>query len=400
MRKVKRKKGNKKLVLLMVLVLLVGIGFAALQSNLRINGNATIESYFSVGIIKIEKAESTGLAFEKKAPAFTPTTASFDVGLKLPGDTVVYNVTVQNDGEFNAKLESLMLDQNGNSNIKYEILGIEEGYLLTAFSSHTFQVKVSYVESDAVNEAAYKEATITMLFVQTNENSAAQDEAIALFEQAKPNWYGTNVNYYHSADNNGVTITNAAGSEYLGDGSANIYDSKDNSLVMSDEDGATLNLNYNQEYSFYAVMNSVINGKKVYTQKSDVANFYLVLEPTGFIRNYKTSGQTAYDVIAYSNDATNGVVTLPSGDNVGEFAPALFQKNESLHTIIIPADFDTSKLSNMFFYSTTKKLTKIVNKTGQSINWGPLFGEGVGDCTLETGVCTVYDWEVTITDVE
>ena len=139
-----RAKQNKKLIWLAIAVLAVGIGFAALQKYLNINGNASIDSNFDVRISNITKGEVVGEAYEKEDATYTDTTATFNVGLKNVGDSLTYEVKVSNIGNTNAKLESIDVSEEGSSNISYEVTGISEGDIINSEAEKTVYVKTTY----------------------------------------------------------------------------------------------------------------------------------------------------------------------------------------------------------------------------------------------------------------
>ena len=144
---------------LCAVIVFMSIGFAALSSQLKINGNATISDTWNVQITNIEKKEGSTGVNETSQPTFTATTANFNVSLKEPGDYAIYTVTVKNTGSLDAVLTQITENEGegGSAAIKYTVTpgaGSEQGSTLAKTNGiHTFDVKVEYL-STAVGENA------------------------------------------------------------------------------------------------------------------------------------------------------------------------------------------------------------------------------------------------------
>ena len=144
---------------LCAVIVFMSIGFAALSSQLKINGNATISDTWNVQIASITKKEGSDGVNETSQPTFTATTANFNVSLKEPGDYAIYTVTVKNTGSLDAVLTRITETEGegGSAAIKYTVTpgaGSEQGSTLAKTNGiHTFDVKVEYL-STAVGENA------------------------------------------------------------------------------------------------------------------------------------------------------------------------------------------------------------------------------------------------------
>lgn len=144
---------------LCAVIVFMSIGFAALSSQLTINGNATISDTWNVQITDIVKKESSTGVTETASPTHTATTANFNVSLKEPGDYAIYTVTVKNTGSLDAVLTRITENEGegGSAAIKYTVTpgaGSEQGSdLPKTTGTHTFDVKVEY-NANAVGENA------------------------------------------------------------------------------------------------------------------------------------------------------------------------------------------------------------------------------------------------------
>ena len=161
---------------LCAVIVFMSIGFAALSSQLKINGNATISDTWNVQIASITKKEGSTGVTETDQPTHTATTANFNVSLKEPGDYAIYTVTVKNTGSLDAVLTRITETEGegGSAAIKYTVTpaaGSEQGSdLPKTTGTHTFDVKVEYL-STAVGENApeanaSKSLTVTLDYNQ------------------------------------------------------------------------------------------------------------------------------------------------------------------------------------------------------------------------------------------
>ena len=150
------KKTKKIVMLIVLLMLLVGIGYASLKLQLTINGTTTIKNNnFSIKFANIVAKEGS----------VTPTTAatigsdnvsvSFDVVLSNPGEYYGFNLDVVNAGALGAVIESFnktALTEEQQKYLSYEInyvdgTAISVGDFLAKGESNTISVLISYKEN-------------------------------------------------------------------------------------------------------------------------------------------------------------------------------------------------------------------------------------------------------------
>ena len=119
-------------------------GYAAFRTQLTINGTSNITSEFKVLITDIQSRNVVGRAENAEEPSHTETTATFKTNLYLPGDSITYDVTVENQGSIDAVLKTIQKSDSNNNAIIFETSGIQEGEVLKASESTKFSVTVSY----------------------------------------------------------------------------------------------------------------------------------------------------------------------------------------------------------------------------------------------------------------
>ena len=142
-----RKKRNIIIGSLCCLLVFMGIGYAILSQTLNISGIARMQGNWNVRITNMEllSENKTGRA-EEVSHSFTDTTATFTADLYMPGDSIEYRVTVENQGNIDALLKSIIpTTTNKSSGIKFSHSEIDNT-VLTAGKTITFTMKVEFLE--------------------------------------------------------------------------------------------------------------------------------------------------------------------------------------------------------------------------------------------------------------
>lgn len=168
-------KGQRRSFIIAVLIVtLVGatIGYAALATNLYINGKAGVSTDAS-WLIEFTSSEEISKSDEAVSIRFshTGTTFEFDAVLSKPGDEITYEVDVTNNGTIDAILDSITgLDEVNAADpveIQYEINGLNEGEILAAGETKTFTVTVTWTAGTGIPEGIMsKTSAITLNYIQ------------------------------------------------------------------------------------------------------------------------------------------------------------------------------------------------------------------------------------------
>ena len=143
-RKFNRTQRNYIIAGLCMILVIMGVGYAAFRSQLKISGTSNITSNWSVKITDIQSKVVNGTPANASEPTHTDTTATFSTTLTSPGDTMQYDVTVSNEGDIDAKLDKITIPESTNPAIGFEVSGIEEGSLLEAKQTAILTVIVKY----------------------------------------------------------------------------------------------------------------------------------------------------------------------------------------------------------------------------------------------------------------
>ena len=134
-------------MILVSIIFVMSAAFAGFSSLLTINGTANVNTSWDVAITNIVSKNSVGSASNNGAPVYTRTSATFKTVLVSPGDSMTYDVTIENNGTVDAKLNEITLTDSNNPAIIFETSGIEENDVLRVGQSQIFTVVVRYSDS-------------------------------------------------------------------------------------------------------------------------------------------------------------------------------------------------------------------------------------------------------------
>ena len=152
---------NYMIIGLCAILVIMGVGYAAFSSSLKISGTSNVTSNWDVKITDIQSKDIVGGAGNKSEPTHTDTTATFNATLQKPGDSITYDVTVTNQGNVDAKLDKITLSDSSNPAIKFETSGIKQGDLLAKTETAILTVKVSY-DSGVTSQPGNLNASLTV----------------------------------------------------------------------------------------------------------------------------------------------------------------------------------------------------------------------------------------------
>ena len=168
-----RKKRNILIGTLCSLLVLMGIGYAILSQTLNISGIANMRGNWNVKITNMELLDKnkTGRA-EEVSHSFTDITATFEANLYMPGDSIEYRVTVENQGNIDAILKSITpTTTNRSEGIKFSHSEIDNT-VLTAGKKITFTMKVEFLEeATSIPKVENVKYNLELVYVQYDGKS-------------------------------------------------------------------------------------------------------------------------------------------------------------------------------------------------------------------------------------
>lgn len=165
------KKKDILIIVMLVAVVCMSSAFAMLSQKLEHDGTGAVEGNWDVKITNIVESATQGAGVSESASSDL-TVASFAVGLNEPGDSVTYTVTVENNGNIDAKLESITSQAtpeygtDDNPYVIYTYDGITSESVLKAGESISFTVTIQYSSEATVVSNMVANLTTVLNYVQ------------------------------------------------------------------------------------------------------------------------------------------------------------------------------------------------------------------------------------------
>ena len=154
-------KNSKNLIIiaLLIIILTMVIGYSTFVTQLNVSGTAEITGEWNVRIIDIE-TQYVSEGCDAGKPEYDNTNVTFDAKLVKPGDSITYLITIENFGNIDATLDSIIFkeQEDGSENIKFTTTGISP--ILEAGNQTTLNVKVEY-DPETSENPTIKTKTIT-----------------------------------------------------------------------------------------------------------------------------------------------------------------------------------------------------------------------------------------------
>lgn len=158
---------------LLITIALMTIGYAALAAKLTINGAKKPRwSINTTSLIKDETLSTSG-ANEIAKPKISGTSFTFNVNFTQPGEKIVYNVTVKNEGTIDAIYEEttgLNETNNTSSNIIYTIERLDNNSQTTtgkadllSGKTNNFRITIEWSNDNSTAQTINTETTVGTL---------------------------------------------------------------------------------------------------------------------------------------------------------------------------------------------------------------------------------------------
>ncbi len=226
----RRKRRNKQLYrLLFLFLLMMTIGYAALTSNLSINGIAEISN--ATWDIHFENIQVTtgSITPDSEVNIDTDTSVSYEVTLSQPGDFYEFTVDVVNDGSVDAMIEAVVSRLNNNvinstnpipSFLSYSVAysdgySISPNHLLEAGEDETYRVRIAFRTDinpdDLPSSDVSLELNFEVTYIQADENATPvprpdtfENDSLDIIINAVRNG---DLSKYHVGDTKTITLT-------------------------------------------------------------------------------------------------------------------------------------------------------------------------------------------------
>ena len=212
----KRKRNIIIFSLVGVLFLMVA-GYAAFQTRLEIKGTSKVTSNWNILITNVTEGTPTGSAENAIAPKWDKLTASMEANLYDKGDAMEYDVTIENQGTIDAKLNDILTNlQNSNSEaVLITFSGYTKGEILKAKSAKIIHVKIEYNPEYEGGETS-SEVTIDFDYGQNNnEENNPDDQYLLTYDYSTNGGQSVELDKEYMLSGSNVNLDNTATKENL-----------------------------------------------------------------------------------------------------------------------------------------------------------------------------------------
>jgi hypothetical protein len=223
--RIKSSKGKKSIAVLLIAIIFISVGYAFLQSNLLINGNAKVKVptwhiYFTN--VQVTSGSVTPI-IEPTTSGKTTTTLTWEVNMDTPGQFYEFTVDIVNDGTIDAMMNSvpgnvMALTDEQKKYVDYSIKysdGSEIGQYdkLAAGDTETIRVRVEYKTNIAPEDLPAPEQDLTLHYTAdfVQADNRAQTRILPVFYAVQI--YGINQDVDADGNTLGLTFGPATGED-------------------------------------------------------------------------------------------------------------------------------------------------------------------------------------------
>ena len=197
----RKQEATKNTILLLILIL--GLGYALIQSNLTINGSASLNNPtwdIHWNNVQVQEGSVTGTNVVTAPTIDTPkTTVTYSIILSKPGDYYEFTVDAVNAGTIDGMIESITSKLNGSTittlpaYLEYTVsysddVPLAVNQLLAAGTTETYKVKVKYSEDININQIPSTNQTLSLQFTikykQADENAIEPNRLYTILKNA------------------------------------------------------------------------------------------------------------------------------------------------------------------------------------------------------------------------
>ena len=206
-----RKKRNIVIFSLVGILFLMVAGYAAFSTNLEIKGTSKVTSSWDIEITNVNEASKTGQA-ENVNIYYDKLTASMEADLYDVGDSMEYDVTIENKGTLDAKLNDILtnIEKENNEAVLITFSGYTKGEILKANESKQVHVKIEYNPEYTGGETS-SEVEINFDYVQNNnETNPIESQYLITYDYSTNGGTNADIKEEYYGSGNEVNLENIA----------------------------------------------------------------------------------------------------------------------------------------------------------------------------------------------
>ena len=163
-----KKTTNKIVIILVALGALLLMWYAVFAQPLADNNELYRDEEWQIGFTDMKELGSSGNT-NRSEYQFTDTSATFHVVLSAPRDEITYELTIENQSDFDAKVSGISISPSVMDNgFGYEVTGISIGDRLDAHEKTTMQFKIWYNGGTNMSNKAIQDITAIVNYAQAD----------------------------------------------------------------------------------------------------------------------------------------------------------------------------------------------------------------------------------------
>ena len=167
LKRTSKNKINMMLYLLVcIFILSLTVGYAAINQDLKISGEATFRVEEDIRITNVELSETTNMGIENYTSKYGKDSITLGVDLKEINSTVTYNVQIINSGTIAMWIDSITQEINNNTNMEYVLEGIGIKELINPGETKDFKLTIKYKEGITLPEDINLDTMLRFDFVK------------------------------------------------------------------------------------------------------------------------------------------------------------------------------------------------------------------------------------------
>lgn len=168
LRKIKINKKNIITSVIVLVIFVMSLGYAALNQYMELDGIASIDRSWIVKITSVTNT-ATNNATSTTVPSYVGSTVTLNSTLPSATSTITYTITLSNQGNIPAKLNNIEVIEDSNTNITYEITGAIEGVTtLDPGKTNTIQITKRYKDGVSNLSNTNKNIMVTFNYVENS----------------------------------------------------------------------------------------------------------------------------------------------------------------------------------------------------------------------------------------
>ena len=169
MKRIKRFFTKRRILVLSLclVVFVMSLGYAALTQYVELDGIASIDRSWIVKVTKVTNTVTNSAT--SISSNYVSNTVTLNANLPTSSSTITYTITLSNQGNIPAKLNDIEIIEDENSNITYEISGVEEEVTtLAPGETNTAKVTIKYKSGVTNISETKKELMLTFIYVENS----------------------------------------------------------------------------------------------------------------------------------------------------------------------------------------------------------------------------------------